>query len=138
MSFADLYQTGERKQDMGHFRNLVMLAQSDGVIANTELILLNKIGQRIGLSYTQIGEILDNPKAFNVMPPVSKDERYENIIDLIRMMIADDIVLSKEEKMLERFAVQLGYKSLDDIDVESIRALIDRGEDNDTIITELG
>jgi len=138
MSFADLYQTGERKQDMGHFRNLVLLAQVDGIIDDSELLLLNKIGQSIGLTYTQIGNILDNPKDYNVMPPVSKDERYENMIDLIRMVIADSMIDEKEAVMLERFAVQIGYKDIDDVDVESIVALINRGEDNDTIITELG
>lgn len=138
MSIADLYQTGERKQDMGHFRNLVLLAQVDGTIDDTELVLLNKIGQRIGLSYTQIGTILDDPKGFNVMPPVSKDERYENMIDLIRMVVADSIIDEKEIALLERFAVQIGYRDLEDIDLESIVALIKRGEDNDTIITELG
>ncbi len=138
MSLADLYQTGERKQDMGHFRNLVLLAQVDGIVDDSELLLLNKIGQRIGLTYTQIGNILDNPKGYNVMPPVSKDERYENMIDLIRMVMADSIFDEKEMVLLERFAVQIGYRDLEDIDVESIVALINRGEDNDTIITELG
>jgi hypothetical protein len=41
-------------------------------------------------------------------------------------------------QLMNRFVVQLGYKSIDDIDLESIIALIKRGEDNDTIITELG
>ena len=138
MSLADLYQTGERKQDMGHFRNLVLLAQVDGIVDDSELLLLNKIGQRIGLTYTQIGNILDDPKGYNVMPPASKDERYENMIDLIRMVMADSIIDEKEMVLLERFAVQIGYKDIEDIDVESIVALINRGEDNDTIITELG
>lgn len=138
MSLADLYQTGERKQDMGHFRNLVLLAQVDGIVDDSELLLLNKIGQRIGLSYTQIGNILDNPNDYNVMPPVSKDDRYENMIDLIRMVMADSIIDEKETVLLERFAIQIGYKDIEDIDVESIVALINRGEDNDTIITELG
>jgi len=138
MSFADLYQTGERKQDMGHFRNLVLLAQVDGIVDDSELLLLNKIGQRIDLSYTQIGNILDNPFDFNVMPPASKDERYENMIDLIRMVMADSIFDEREMVLLERFAIQIGYKDIEDIDVESIVALINRGEDNDTIITELG
>lgn len=138
MSFANLYQTGERKQDMGHFRNLVLLAKVDGIVDDSELLLLNKIGQNIGLTYTQIGNILDNPSDFDVLPPLSKDERYENMIDLIRMVIVDSVIDEKEVALLERFAVQIGYKDLEDIDLESIVALINRGEDNDTIITELG
>jgi len=138
MSIADIFQTGERKQDIGHFRNLVLIAEVDGVIDDTELLLLRKIGQHIGLSYAQIGAIIDDPKQFRVIPPFGKDDRFEMMIDLIRMMHVDGIDDERELKLLERFAIQIGYRSLDDIDVESIIALIDRGEDNDTIITELG
>lgn len=138
MSIADIFQTGERRQDLGHFKNLVLIAQVDGHVDDAELVLLRKIGMHIGLSYAQIGAIIDEPKNFNVIPPVSKDERFENMIDLIRMMHADGIDDEKEVKLLERFAVQIGYRSLDDVDVESIIALLERGEDNDTIITELG
>jgi hypothetical protein len=138
MSIADIFQTGERKQDIGHFRNLVLIAQVDGNVDDAELLLLRKIGMHIGLSYTQIGNIIDDPKSYSVIPPFGKDERYEMIIDLIRMMTADGIIDPREEKLLERFAVQVGYKSIDDVEVESIISLIERGEDNDTIITELG
>ena len=138
MSIADIFQTGERKQDIGHFKNLVLIAEVDGHIDDTELLLLRKIGQHIGLTYTQIGAIIDDPKQFQVIPPFGRDERFEMMIDLIRMMHVDGIDDERELKLLERFAVQIGYNSLDDVDVESIIALIDRGEDNDTIITELG
>tara|TARA_B100000809_G_scaffold174976_1_gene172270 strand:+ start:175 stop:591 length:417 start_codon:yes stop_codon:yes gene_type:complete len=138
MSIADIFQTGERKKDIGHFRNLVLIAQVDNHVDDTELVLLRKIGMHIGLSYTQIGNIMDDPTAHSVIPPFGKDERYEMIIDLIRMVTADGIIDSREEKLLERFAVQVGYKSIDEVEVESIISLIERGEDNDTIITELG
>ena len=138
MSIADIFQTGERQQDIGHFKNLVLIAEVDGHIDDTELLLLRKIGQHIGLTYAQIGTIIDDPKKFQIIPPFGKEERFEMMIDLIRMMHADGIDDEKEMKLLERFAVQIGYRSLDDVDVESIIALIERGEDNDTILTELG
>ena len=40
-------------------------------------------------------------------------------------------------KLLEKVAVGIGYKDLDDVDVESILALIKRGEDTEVIIDEL-
>jgi len=137
MSIADYFQTGERQQDLGHFRNLVLIANVDGHLDDHELVLLYKIGHHIGLTNTQIGEIMDNPDQFTVIPPSSKDERMEMISDMIRMMMADGVVEEKEEKLLSRYALQIGYKSIDDVDVESIIALITRGEDNDTIISEL-
>jgi hypothetical protein len=137
MSIADLFETGERKQDIGQFKNMVLLANADGHLDDKEILILNKIGLGIGLTFTQIGNIMDNPGSYNVIPPVSKDDRFEHMIDLIRVMHVDGIDDEKELNLLEKFAVQIGYKSLEDVDIESVIALIERGEDNDTIITEL-
>ena len=137
MSIAEIFESGERTQDKGHFKNLVLIANVDGHLDDTEILVLNKIGRRIGLTYTQIGTIMDDPKKYTVIPPVSKDERFEMLIDLVRIMIADNVIETREMKLVERFAIQLGYKSIDDVDVESVIALIVRGEDNDTILTEL-
>lgn len=138
MSIAELFEGGERTQDKGQFMNLVLLANADGHLDDVELTLLYKIGRQIGLTYTQIGTIIDDPKGHYIIPPTSKDERLEMLLDLVRVMVIDNEIDPKEMKLMENFVVQLGYKSLDDIDLESIVALIKRGEDNDTIITELG
>ncbi|MDX1350455.1 MAG: hypothetical protein R3279_09420 [Putridiphycobacter sp.] len=138
MSIADLFEGGERTQDKGQFMNLVLLASADGVIDDSELTLLYKIGRQIGLTYTQIGMIIDDPKSYPVIPPIGKDERLEMLLDLVRVMVVDNEIDPREMKLMHNFVVQLGYKSLEDIDIESIVALIKRGEDNDTIITELG
>ena len=137
MSIAEIFESGERTQDKGHFKNLVLIANADGHLDDTEIATLHKIGRKIGLTHTQIGAIMDNPKQYAVIPPVSKDERFEMLIDLVRIMLADNVIADQEMKLVERFAVQLGYKSIEDVDVESVIALIVRGEDNDTIITEL-
>lgn len=138
MSIADLFESGERTQDKGQFMNLVLLANVDGELDDVEITLLYKLGRKIGLTFTQIGSIMDDPKKQFVIPPAGRDERFELLIDLVRVMVVDNEIDPKEMRLMENFVVQLGYKSLDDVDVESIVALIKRGEDNDTIITELG
>jgi len=137
MSIAEIFEGGERTQDKGHFKNLVLIANVDEHLDDVEIVVLHKIGRRIGLTYTQIGTIIDDPKKYTVIPPISKDERFEMLIDLVRVMVADNVIDDKEMALVERFAIQLGYRSIEDIDVESVIALIARGEDNDTIITEL-
>ncbi len=138
MSIAQLFESGERTQDKGQFMNLVLLANADGVLDDSEVTLLFKLGRQIGLTYTQIGNIIDDPKGHYVIPPAGKDERFEMLLDLVRVMVVDNQIDPQEIKLMENFVVQLGYKSLDDLDIESIVALIKRGEDNDTILTELG
>lgn len=138
MSIAQIFEGGERSQDKGEFQSLVMLANADGHLDDIELALLYKLGRKIGLTYTQIGTIIDDPKGHAIIPPNNKDERFEMLLNLVRVMVIDNEIDPKEIKLMENFVVQLGYKSLDDIDLESIVALIKRGEDNDTIMTELG
>ncbi len=137
MSIASYFESGEQLKNKGHFKNLVLLADADGEIDDKELVLLYKIGRRIGLSNKEIGEIMDEPKKYAVIPPFGKDERFEMMIDLVRMVMADGKVADEETRLLANFAVKIGYKTIDDVDVESITALIERGEDNDTILTEL-
>lgn len=137
MNIEELYESGERKMDRSHFRNLVMIAKADGEISADERVLLDKIGSHIGLSQDQIKDIYKNPHKFSVSTPVSQEERFEQMVNLLQMVNANGTVKDSEMKVLERIAVGIGYRSLDDVDVESILALIIRGEDTETIINEL-
>lgn len=137
MTIEELYESGERKIDRSHFRNLVMIAKADGPMGVEEKKLLNKIGAHIGLSEEQIQGIIKNPKQFSSNTPYSREERFEQIINLIQMAQVDGNISDKEMKVLEHVAVGIGFKSLDDVDVESILALIGRGEGTDGIMDEL-
>lgn len=137
MSISNLFEHGERKQDKGHFRNLVVIAHSDGELSSKEAVLLQEIGSELGLTNEQIEDIRKNPNNYPIHPPVSRVERFEQIVNLLQMMQADGKVDDDEMKVLERVAVSIGYNSLNDVDVESILALLARGEDTDVIIEEL-
>jgi uncharacterized tellurite resistance protein B-like protein len=137
MSIVNLFEHGERKQDKGHFRNLVLLAKSDNEVAEAEDKLLDAIGQELGLTVEQIEDIKENPENYAINPPSDKTERFEQMVNLIQMVQADGKVEEAELRILEKIAVAIGYNDLDDVDVESILALIVRGEDLDVIIDEL-
>jgi tellurite resistance protein len=137
MEIEELYESGERKVDRSHFRNLVMIAKADGPMGIEEKNLLNKIGAHIGLSPEQIERIIKNPKQFSSNTPYNREERFEQMINLVQMAQIDGSISDKEMKVLERVAVGIGFKSLDDVDVESILALISRGEGTDGIMDEL-
>lgn len=137
MSIEQLFETGERRQDRSHFRNMVWIAKADGVISEEEVALLHKMGQKISLSEEQVESIIKDKNKLAMNPPASRVDRYEQIIELIQMMNIDGKIEESEVKVLERVAVGIGFKDLDDVDVESILALIIRGEDTETIIEEL-
>lgn len=137
MSIEELFETGERKQDRSHFRNMVLIAKADGVISAEESKLLHKMGQKISLSEEQVSAIIKNPNKFAINPPSDREERFEQMIELIQMVQVDGKIDDREMKVLERVAVGIGYRDLDDVDVESILAMIVRGEDTETIIGDL-
>lgn len=137
MSIAAYYQDGERKQDKGHFRNLVMIAKADGVISEKEDLLLKDIGSHLGLTNEELASIRKNPERYPISPPSDRFERFEQIVNLLQMVEADGVIDDAEMELLEKIAIGIGYKSLDDVDVESILALIIRGEDVEVIIEEL-
>ena len=137
MSIVNLFEHGERKQDKGHFRNLVMIANSDGELAASEDRLLDAIGRELGLTQEQMEDIKANPEDYAIHPPSDKTERFEQMVNLIQMVQADGKVEDEEMNILKKMAVAIGYNDIDDIDVESIVALIVRGEDIGVIIDEL-
>jgi uncharacterized tellurite resistance protein B-like protein len=136
MSIEQLFETGERLQDRSHFRNMVLIAKADGVISEKEVTLLHKMGQKISLSEEQVKMIIKDHKTIAIVPPYSREDRYEQIIELIQMMQIDGKVDDSEMDTLERVAVGIGFKDLDDVDVETILALIMRGEDTETMLEE--
>lgn len=137
MSIEELFETGERKQDRSHFRNMVLIAKADGLITEDERNLLHKMGQSLSLSEEQVAEIIKNPNKLSIVPPVSREERFEQMIELVRMVQVDGKIDDKEMEVLSRVAVGIGYEDLDDVDVESILAMIIRGEDTETILGDL-
>lgn len=115
MSIAEIFESGEKKQDKGHFRNLVLLARADGNISDDEQSLLNKIGNRLSLTPAQIEDICDNPERYPITPPSGKEERIERFVQLCEMVTADGEVAPNEQKVIRRIAVALGFND-DDFD----------------------
>jgi len=110
MSIAELFESGEKKSNKGHFRNLIMIARADGIVDESEKALLLKMGKKIGLSESQIVEITDNPDKYPIYPPVSAEDRYERLIGLVEMLAADNAVDEDEVHLIRRYGIGLGFE----------------------------
>lgn len=137
MSIADLFENGIQKQHQGHFRNLVLIAKADGELADSEAQLLKKIGAQLGLTESNIQAIRAQPENYPVIPPVSYRERFEQMVNLIQMVQADGRVAPSEIGLLEKIAMGIGYKGLDEVDVDRILKLIKDGETTESIVKQL-
>ncbi len=137
MSIASYFESGETKQDKGHVKNLVLLASADGELSDDEFTLIRRIGRHLGLTYTQIGEIIDNPNKYSVIPPISKRERFEHMIDMVNLIQIDGVIDANEMKLISKFAVQIGFKGIEEAYVSEILTDLNNNVHKDDIIDKL-
>ncbi|GAB5415981.1 MAG: hypothetical protein Crog4KO_07620 [Crocinitomicaceae bacterium] len=132
-TIAQYFESGERSAQMGLFNNLVMLARVDGEVAASEQNLLNRIASRLGLTAEQVQEILDHPEAYPMMPPSSKEERFDRFIQFIEMICIDGVVDPAEENLADKYGIALGFESeaiaeIENNVIEQFKAGKSRGE----------
>jgi uncharacterized tellurite resistance protein B-like protein len=108
-SISHYFESGEQARNKSHFRNLVMLARVDGDLSWQENQLLQRIARRLSLTDEQVAEIADNPDDYPMIPPATRDERYERFVQLIQVLIADGRSDKAEEKMVRNLGVALGF-----------------------------
>ncbi len=108
-TIAQLFESGERSADKGYFNNLVMLARVDGKIDTAEVNLLSRIATRLGLTSEQVKEIIAHSDQYPMVPPVSREERYERFIQFVKMVTVDGKVDPTEEKLVYKYGIALGF-----------------------------
>ncbi|MDC8006011.1 TerB family tellurite resistance protein [Aureisphaera galaxeae] len=109
MSFTDLFKSGERNSNIGHFASIVNIASANGVISEPEEELLKRFATKLNISESKYVEILKNPTGYPLNPPNSADKRLERMLDLFKMIYADQVLDDEERDLLERYAIGLGY-----------------------------
>lgn len=131
-TIAQIFESGERSAHKGLFNNLVMLARVDGEVAVSEQNLLKRIAKRLSLTDEQVQEIMEHPDSYPMVPPVSKEERYERFIQFVEMICIDGVIDPAEDKLANKYGLALGFT--DDIHeiemqvIEHFKAGKNRGE----------
>jgi len=109
MSISDLFDSGFRKRNQGHFAAIVRVAMSDGVIHDAERDFLDRLSISLNISNEDYKQILKNYTDYPINPPSSYDRRLERLFDLSRMVWADHIEGPKQLVLLEKLCIGLGF-----------------------------
>ena len=118
----EIFESKKTKLLKNHLRNLVALSSADGNIDDSEKEILIKIGTRNGLKKVEVEKIIDNPGNTNFVPATSDDERFEQIYDLVELMLADGIAEDNELHFCVEMAEKLGFrKAVVGVDRKSTR-----------------
>jgi hypothetical protein len=139
MSISDLYDSGFRNRNKGHFSAIVRVALSDGALSQEEKKFLDKLAIKLEISQAEYEEILANPLKYPVNPPLLHTSRLERLYDLARMVYTDEHVMAeKEQELLTRFALALGFTPGNvNYIVDKALKLVDHKVDLDTFTYEM-
>lgn len=109
MSFSDLFDSGFKNRNKGHFSAIVRVALSDGEITTEELEFINRLAKNLEISKDEYEEIMENPMKYPINPPYLYIHRLERLYDLARMVYADHVLGPKQKEILVKFALALGF-----------------------------
>ena len=139
MSISDLYDSGFRNRNKGHFSAIVRVALSDGALSPEEKKFLDKLAIKLEISQAEYEEILANPLKYPVNPPLLHTRRLERLYDLARMVYTDEHVMAEQvQELLTRFALALGFTPGNvNYIVDKALKLVDHKVDLDTFTYEM-
>ena len=138
MSFSDLFDSEFTQRNKGHFSAIVRLALADGVLAPEEKNFLDKLATKLEISASEYEEILASPAKYPINPPYLYSQRLERLYDLARMVHVDHHLGDKQELMLKKIGIGLGFtpSNINYIITKAL-SLVDKKVDFDTFAYEM-
>lgn len=110
MSLMDLFSSKDTRLVKAHLKNLVALAKVDDFIAKTERELIYRIGERNGLSEESVEDIIEETSTSEAHIPLNDSERFDDLFDLVHLMLVDGIIHESEIDFCMNMAEKLGFK----------------------------
>ena len=138
MSFSDLFDSEFKQRNKGHFSAIVRVALADGTIHPEEKDFLDKLATRLEISEAEYEEILSQPLKYPINPPYLYVQRLERLYDLTRMVHVDHHLEDKQEIMLRKLGIALGFtpSNVNHIIAKAL-SLVDKKVDSDTFVYEM-
>jgi len=138
MSFSDLFDSGFKNRNKGHFSAIARVALSDGTIDPEEKEFLDRLASNLEISTEEYNEILENPNKYPINPPYLQSERLERLYDFARMVYADHILEPKQTGILTKLCFSLGFDTEKvDETVQKSLSLLKDGVDLDTFLEKM-
>jgi hypothetical protein len=109
MSFSDLFDSGFKNRNKGHFSAIVRVAMENGHLSAEERLFLDKLAVQLEISAEEYAEILENPLKYPINPPSLHTQRLERLYDLSRMVFVEHVLGQRQKDILARFALALGF-----------------------------
>jgi len=109
MNFSDFITHHGKRVAKDAFIHLVQVSRTDGKIHKDELDLLHREGKKFGLTDPEIDKLINSEKDHHYTPPYTLEDKFEHLLNIAEMILADEVVSEKETKMIKRFAIEAGF-----------------------------
>ncbi|HLW42430.1 MAG TPA: hypothetical protein VKY82_08700 [Flavobacterium sp.] len=121
MLHQDIYDSGFKERNKGHFASIVRVAYNDGDVTQEELDFINDLAEKLDISEEDYKAIMKSPNNYPVNPPYLQEQRIERLYDLARMVFINHILGPKQKQTLRKFTSALGFSG--DINAITDKAL---------------
>lgn len=105
----NLFKQGKSSAS-SHMKNLIEIAAADGHFDEVEYSLLESIAKKNGISSSKLASIKAHPEKIEFEMPESDSEKFNQLYDLVHMMVVDKEIHNEEMKLCNLFASKFGYK----------------------------
>ncbi len=123
MPILDLYEHGEQRKNLAHFATLATLAASDGIITEEEKAILDKFAFKLNITDAEYKEVMKKENKYPIETPHSGEKRLKRLFDFFKMAFADHSIDEDQERLIEKYAIGLGYSP------EAAAAIIEKSFD---------
>lgn len=139
MFMLTIFETKKAKEEKSHLRNLITLAHADGELSKAEVDAIYKIGETRGLKREDIAVLFSKElEQETVLVPDNDTERFNQIYDLVMVMLSDGQVTDSEMDFCIEIAQGLGFsKAFSGVVVNKIAMGISSQLDKNAIKREL-
>jgi hypothetical protein len=93
-----------------HFSHLVQIALVDGIIDEIETEMLNRFGHKFGFKQSEIDNLIISPRKSVYNPPYELFNRFEQIYDIIKMVLSCGGTHKNKMHLANNFAAMSGFQ----------------------------
>lgn len=109
MIYQDIYDSGFKERNKGHFAAITRVAYNDGVYTEKERAFIDALANKLDISEEDYKAILKNPNGYPVNPPYLQEQRIERLYDLARMVFINNVLGPEQKLTLRKFTSALGF-----------------------------
>ena len=138
MDLRELLLGGKKRRAKAHLGNLMKIAESDGSLDPIEVNYLLSLAGRFNITEAELKRIQDRPDGVQYNPPTNDRERFDQLHQLVSMMLIDGEIHDQEMSVCKAYAERLELRSefVDDF-VRVIGESVDQEVPSDVIIGKL-